>query len=149
MAAFMGKAHTAEVALVADTAKTILQLIAPANHRLKVIGWGVFFDGTSATAQPVKVELLRQTSAGTMSANTPVKWDDSLAETLQTTAQDSATVEPSAGDILERKEVHPQTSYEKIFPLSQEPIVGGGDRIGIRCEADAGVNVRAEITFEE
>lgn len=150
MAAFLGIAQTAEVALVAATAKTALQLVAAANHRVKVLGWGVFFDATSVTAEPVQVILVRQTSAGTMTANTPRKLDDSLAETLQTTARDNATVEPTTGsEIVDVAEVHPQAGYEIRYPLGEQPIIGGGDRLGIVCTAPAGVNVRAKIVFEE
>lgn len=150
MAAFLGIAQTAEVALTAATAKTVVQIIAATNHRVKVLRWGVFFDGVSVTGEPVQVRLLRQTSAGTMTSLTPVKLDDSLAETLLTTAQHTATgTEPTAGDVVDVVEVHPQSSYEIIYPLGQEVIVGGGDRIGIECTAPAGVNVRAKIIFEE
>lgn len=34
----------AQTALVASTAKTVLQLVAPTNQRLFVTRWGVFFD---------------------------------------------------------------------------------------------------------
>jgi hypothetical protein len=149
MAAFQGQATTAEIALTAATAKTVIQLVAAANHRIKILSWGVYFDGTSTTAEPVQVRLLRQTTAGTMSALTPTKRDDSIADTLLTTAQHTATAEPTAGDIIEVKEVHPQMGYEKIYPFGGEVIVGGGDRIGVECTAPAGVNVRAEIVFEE
>lgn len=149
MAAFLGIAQTAEVALAAATAKTVVQITAPSNHRVKVVGWGVFFDGTSATAEPVQVTLSRQSSAGTMTSLTPVPLDDSLAETLQVTAQHTATAEPTTGATVGAIECHPQGGYEKIFPFSQEPICGGGDRIGIVCTAPAVVNVRAFITFEE
>jgi hypothetical protein len=84
-----------------------------------------------------------------MSALTPVKLDDSLAETLQTTSQHTATAEPTAGDVVDVVEVHPQSGYEIIYPLGQEVIIGGGDRLGIECTAPAGVNVRAKIVFEE
>lgn len=149
MAAFQGQAATAEIALTAATAKTILQLVAAANHRVKILGWGVFFDGTSTTAEPVQVRLLRQTTAGTMTALTPTKRDDSIADTLLTTAQHTATAEPTAGDLLEAIEVHPQSGYQVMYPLGAEPIVGGGDRVGIECTAPAGVNVRATVIFEE
>ena len=149
MAAFQGIAQTSEVALSAATAKTALQIVAASNHRVKILRWGVFFDGTSVTAEPVQVELTRQTTAGTMSSNTPKKLDDSLAESLQTTAQDNATAEPTKGDIIDVVEVHPQQGYEIIYPLGQEPIVGGGDRAGIICTAPASVNVRVKIVFEE
>lgn len=149
MAAFLGQAVTSEVALVAATAKTVVQLVAASNHRVKILSWGVYFDGTSATAEPIQVRLLRQTSAGTMSSLTPTKRDDSIAESLLTTAQHTATAEPTAGDVIEGKEVHPQSGYEKIYTPGTEPIVGGGDRMGIECTAPANVNVRAEIVFEE
>lgn len=149
MSAFIGVAQTAEVALAAATAKTVLQLVAPANHRVKVIRWGVFFDGTSATAEPVQVRVLRQTTAGTMSSLTPVKLDDSIAETLQTTAQHTATAEPTAGDVLDIAEIHPQQGYDAILPPGMEIIIGGGDRLGIEVTAAAIVNCRAKFWFEE
>ena len=149
MSAFIGIAQTDEVALAAATVKTVVQLVAPSNHRLKILRWGVWFDGTSGSAEPVQVELKRQTTAGTMSALTLVKQDDSIAETLQATAQHTATVEPTEGDVLDIKEVHPQSAYEIIYPLGQEIIVGGGDRVGIACNAPAIVNVRAQIVYEE
>jgi hypothetical protein len=149
MAAFQGQANTAEIALAAATAKTVLQLVAAANHRVKVLGFGVYFDGVSTTAEPVQVRMLRQTTAGTMTALTPVKRDDSITDTLLTTAQHTATVEPTASDVLEVAEVHPQTFLEKWYPLGAEPIIGGGDRLGIECTAPATVNVRAQLIFEE
>ena len=149
MAAFDFSATTTEIALTAATAKTVLQIVAAANHRVRGKGWGVFFDGTSTTAEPVQVRLLRQTTAGTMSALTLTKRDDSIADTLLTTAQHTATAEPTAGDVLEVVEVHPQQSYEKWWPMGSEIIIGGGDRLGVECTAPAGVNVRAVFYGEE
>ena len=149
MARLNGIAQTAEVALTAATAKTVIQLVAAANHRVAVLGWGVFFDGTSVTAEPVQVRLLRQTTAGTASALTPVALDGSVGETIQTTAQHTATAEPTAGNVVDVAEVHPQQGYEVIYPLGQEVILAGGGRVGIECTAPAGVNVRAKIRFEE
>lgn len=148
MADLFGVAQTVEVALAAATAKTIIQLVAPANHRVKVLGWGVSFDGTSATAEPVQVRLLRQTTAGTMSALTPVL-TRTAAETIQSTAQHTATAEPTAGDVLDAIEVHPQGAYEKQCIPGQEFVIGTSGRIGIECTAPAIVNVRAKLFFEE
>lgn len=148
MAGILCVAQTSEVALTAATVKTVVQVVAPANQRQKIKGYGVSFDGTSVTAEPVQVELLRQTTAGTMTALTPVKLVAG-SETVQSTAQHTATAEPTAGDILDSIEVHPQGGYEKILPFNQEIENPGGGRIGIRCTAPAGVNVRAKIIFEE
>lgn len=149
MAAFQGVVQTEEVALSAATLKTVLQLVAAANHRVKILRWGVYFDGVSVVAAPVEVEVTRQTTAGTMTSLTPVKLDDSIAETLQTTAQHTATAEPTPGDIIDAVEVHPQQGYEIIYPLGQEPIIGGGDRVGWAITAPATVNVRVKAVFEE
>lgn len=149
MAALQGNAITAEVALAAATAKTVIQVVAASNHAVKVLGWSVSFDGISSTAEPVVVVLMRQTTAGTMSALTPVKVDPGRNETMQTTAQHTATAEPTSGDVLARRNIHPQAGYEVIYPPDQQPIVGGGERIGIVCTAPAVVNVIAEIRFEE
>lgn len=149
MARLNASIQTAEIALTAATAKTVIQLVSPSNHRVAITSWGVFFDGTSVTAEPVQVRVLRQTSAGTMSALTPVAMDGSVGETIQSTAQHTATVEPSAGNILLSIEVHPQQGFKEFFPLGQEIILQTASRVGIECTAPAGVNVRAQITFEE
>ncbi len=149
MAAFEGKLVTStEEALAAATAETVLQLVAAANHRVKVKEWGVFFDGVSVTAEPVLVEIVRQSTAGTSSALTPVKVDDSLPETLQTTARDKVTVEPTTGDVLDAVQVHPQQGWKEV-DSDYIYIVGGGDRLGIRVTAPAAVNCKASMKFEE
>lgn len=149
MAALQFKGITAEVALSAATPKTVLQIVSGTNQRVKVQGWSVFFDGTNVSAEPIVVELLRQTDAGTMSALTLVKLDGGLTTTLRSTGQHTATAEPTAGNVIERKDIHPQAGYEKIYPLGQEPIIQASGRMGIRCTAPAGVNVVAEMTCEE
>ncbi len=148
MADIFGVSKTAEVALTAATARTIVQHVSPSNHRVKVYRWGVSFDGTNATAEPVLVRLLRQTTAGTMSALTPTQTRP-VAETIQSTAQHSATVEPTAGDVLDIQEIHPQTGYDYTFTLGQEIVMAGGTRIGIECTAPAGVNAVGKLFFEE
>ena len=148
MAGVLCVANTAEVALAAATAKTIVQLIAPAHQLLKVKGWGVFFDGISSIAEPVQVRLLRQTDAGTMSALTPIQ-RSAMTCTLQSTAAHTATAEPTAGAVLAVREVHPQSGYQEIFPAGDEIMIGEAGRLAIECTAPAIVNVRAEIVYEE
>lgn len=149
MAAVIFSANTAEVALSAATAKTVLQVTAPTNQRVKVLRVGIFFDGTSPTAEPVQVRVLRQTTAGTMTSLTPVKTDGSLSETIQSTAQHTASAEPTAGNVLEALEIHPQGGREIIYPFGQEPIIQGGGRLGIELTAPAVVNCRTYMICEE
>lgn len=150
MAGLVAIAQTAEVALSAATLKDVLRIKAAANHRVKVLGWGVSFDGISGTEAPVQVELLRYSTDGTYSALTPKKLDDDIAETVQTAAGHTATsTPPTPGDVLDAMEVHPQSGYEVVFPPGQEVWVRGGERLGIACTAPSAVNVRAKIKFEE
>lgn len=148
MAGILGFAQTVEIALTTATTSTAIQLLAPANHRVKVLGWGVFFDSTNTAAEPVQVRVLRQSTGGTMSSLTPVQVVP-VSETILTAASHSATIEPTAGDVLDVIECHPQQGYEVKFPMGQEIIIPGSGRLGIDCTAPAGVNVRAKFYFEE
>lgn len=149
MAGRIGIAQQAAVALAAATVKTVVQVVAAANHAIKIRSFNVSFDGIDNTDEPVTVVLMRQTTAGTMSALTPVKNDDSCGDTLDTTAQHTATAEPTSGDVLYTITVHPQTSRNFVFDPDLCPIVGAGDRVGLVCTAPDAVNVDAGIVFEE
>lgn len=153
MAALEVTFTTSEIALSVATRKTVIQLIAASNHRARLNGWGIYFDGTSSSAEPVQVELIRQTTAigGTPSAVTGRKKDPGADETVQTTAQVYGTspTEPTDGDLMEAKEVHPQSGYEKYYPAGKEIIVQGGGRVAIVATAPAAVNCRAFYDVEE
>ena len=140
---------TAEVALSAATPKTELQVKAPAHQRVKIKGWGVYFDGTSVSAEAVNVKLDRQSTAGTMSAVTPSKCDDSLPETVQCTASVNASVEPTTDEVLQYRNVHPQSGYEHTYGIGDEDKIKGGGYVGILCDAPATVNVIPWIKCEE
>jgi hypothetical protein len=149
MAGILVSANTAEVALTAATLKTVIQVVAPTNQRLKVLRWGIFFDGTSAVNEPVRVRLLRQTTSGSMTSLTPVRLGVG-SESLQATAQHTATgTEPTAGDVLDTVEVHPQAGFESVFPFGSEILIPGGGRLGIDCLATDAVNCIAKIVYEE
>lgn len=138
-----------EVALVAATAKTVLQIVAPTNQRLLLKGFSVSFDGVASTDAPVQVHLVKQTTAGTSSPGTPVRDGDPGSETIQTTSRIAITVEPTTTDILRRYEVHPQGgSIERAFDLDNIPIPGG-TRLGLRCTAPNAVNCEGFMVVEE
>lgn len=133
------------------SAKTLLQLVAASNHGVLVDEISISFAGTNNTNAPIRVDVLRQTTAGTMttSASTIVKDPDDSDETLQTTRQDTATAEPTAGDILMTEYVHPQTGYTWQAPFGRPIKIGGGDRLGIRVTAANDVNAVVRVRGEE
>src|SRR3990167_562733 len=55
--------------------KTLLQVATPTTTDLKIIEWGISFDG-SAAATPIKVELLQTDVAATVTSLTPTIWGD-------------------------------------------------------------------------
>ena len=148
MAGIDATAQTAEIA-TGVAKKTLLQLIAAANHRVKVKEISVSFKGVSNTAAPILVQVLRQSDAGTMSALTPKKMNESDGETLQTTAQHTSTGEPTGTDEIMGEEVHPQGGFLWQAPFGGELIVKGGNRAGIAVTAGASVSAKARMIFEE
>lgn len=142
------RAVTGQIA-TGTSAKTLIQIVAAANHRLLIKEWGISFEGVNNAHAPIQVDLLRQTTAGTMSALTPVKSNDSDDETLQVTAQHTATAEPTAGDVLKSELIHPQTGYTWQAPFGGEIPVGGGDRLAIRVTAANDVDAIARFVGEE
>ncbi|MBC7294468.1 MAG: hypothetical protein H5T84_10295, partial [Thermoleophilia bacterium] len=139
---------SAEVALVAATTKTVLGLNAPANQSVAIFGASITFDGTSNTAEPVSIQLLRHTTAGTSTARNPLKTKDT-STALQTTGGENYSAEPTAGDILRTWHVHPQAGAIVPLLLEREIVVPGGGRVSLRCTAPAGVNCLATIDGEE
>lgn len=137
MAGVLWTAATAEVALANGAAKTILQVVAATNQRLKIKKIGVTIQGIAATDVPHLTRILRQTTAGTMTALTPKKVNNADTESLQVTAQHTATAEPTAGDVLISEHIHPQGGREWAFGPGEELIVPGGGRLGVEITGNA------------
>jgi len=129
---------------------TLLQLLAGTNRELRITEVGISFQGTDNLAEPVQVELLRQSTAGTASSLTVVKGDGSDSNTIDATAQQTFTAEPTAGAILRQWLVHPQSGLIYQPQDKDKLTVPGGARIGLRVVTpDADTPVTAYIEFEE
>ena len=148
MAGIKAFAQTGEVA-TGTSKKTILQIVAASNHRVLVKEFQISFKGVTNTDAPILVEVTRQSDAGTMSSLTLVKADESTDETLQTTAQHTATVEPTETAVVKSFEVHPQGSYTWQATFGDELMVKGGTRLAIAVTAGVTVNCVASMYIEE
>ena len=146
---------TAEISLVAATAKTVLQITPAANQPVKVASWGVSFDGIVVTEEPVLCRLIRSTTAGTGGASPPTAryLDNDVSQSPQVTAAHNFTAEPTMGDLIDAFTIHPQTAYQVWFPEGWEPVVsleaGTADWLNIECTAPAAVDVVAKMFIEE
>ena len=140
-----------DVALTAATARTILNVINAANSLIRLCEFGVSFDGVSATAEPVTVELCSSTqaTAGTSTSQPPVQIRGPT-RTVQATGARSYTAEPTALTTLKRWLVHPQTGIVMQFPLGREPEqTTTADGLCLRVTAPATLNCQGYIEFEE
>ena len=142
---------TGDQALAAATAETLLSFINASNGLFRVVEFGVSFDGVSATAEPVTIELCgcTQAGAGTNSAFTPVQVRGAT-RTVQGTAARNFSAEPTTITVWKRWLVHPQTGIEMQFPLSREPeMTTTADAILLRLTAPAVVNAQGYMEVEE
>lgn len=141
-----------EEALAAATAETVLALIGSTVVKGKVIEWGVSFDGTSATAEPVRVRVLRLTADdGTRTTTvTEAKWDPDSPD-ANCVGRHSFTAEPTKGDVLKDYEIHPQGGIAIQYPLGREITLDNSTSAGvaIECTAPATVNVVGYLVWEE
>jgi hypothetical protein len=149
MARFTGSATAVASVMVAATPKTLVQLVTPADHIVAVTGYGIGGRGVSNTQAPGLIELVRQSDAGTSSALVPTKKQVSRAETLQTTARNLITVEPTTGDTVRSHTLHPQTDLEIRDGFGNEVEVEGGSRLGMRATFADAQTIDAYMDFEE
>jgi hypothetical protein len=150
MAALICYNNCPSTSLAATTATTVLGLSTATNQRAKVLGYGLYFDGTSNSAQPVTVIVGAFTSGAAFSSIAVVKEEPELTETVQTKPYQFKSGQ-TEGTYTAYKTftVHPQLGYEYLAPLGQEDIVAGATQWGIQINAPATVNVRGYAKFEE
>lgn len=142
---------TADVALSAATAKTVLSVVCASAAPIRIVEFGVSFDGVAADAEPVTVELCSSTQAGagTSTSQSPVQMRGPT-RTVQASGARNFTAEPTTLTCLKRWLVHPQTGIEMQYPLGREPEqVVTADALCLRVTAPAAVNCQGYIEFEE
>ena len=146
------------VALVAATTKTVLQVATPSTTDIRVIGWGVTFDGVVGTAIPVICELIDGDAAATVTTLTPDGWGNSTAAASLCIGGATATGYNASGEgsamsvvrALDAEHVHPQSGYGVYFPeVRVQPRVAASRFLKIRCKAAASVNVLPWILWAE
>lgn len=139
------------VALAAATAKTIIEIGTPSTGACRLIGLEVSFDGVTAAAVPVAVEVMKFAATGTGSAYTPLKMNgEAQNRAAVCTAKTSDTVEPASQTRVVGWKVSPYGGlWVYQWPLGRELYLPPSSFFGIRCTAPAIVNVDANLTFEE
>lgn len=137
---------------------TLLQIATPSTENLKIVEWGISFDG-SAAAVPVLCELLQTDVAATGGTSlTPTVYSPDNAPpslciggTGATMFNDGAITEGTitAVRMFDAQLVAPTNQYIKQFPLGREPVVPISKFLRIRTTAPAAVNAICYILWEE
>lgn len=140
------------VALAAATAKTVLGLKAHANFGLDLLKVSITFDGVTATAVPVLVELCACTwatnSPGTNSTSVTPLQTYGRVVAVGATAGKTWTTEPTVLTVLKELLLPPTSGLLYDIPLGNTWDCDLSLGFAIRCTAPAIVNVRATMDFE-
>ena len=152
MAGLYGSACSGLVNVVGGTPVTVLQLIAPAQQRLRITQYEIQFDGVNSANTPATIQIMRQTGGTFGTSITPKKRNENSAtgETLQATAKTAQSVAPTAGDII-------HDWFGPVFggflvvpcPPGQEDYVQGGGILGVYINAAQTVDVKVTVLYEE
>lgn len=138
--------------------KTLLQIASSATRPLKVVEWGISFDGAAAAAG-IRAELIQTDVAATVTAHVAAgvqPYDDPNAPastvTLSTTATGyTASAEGSItatryGDL---QLVQPTNQYVKQWPLGREFQVPVSKFLRVRVTATVAVLAYTYVIWEE
>jgi hypothetical protein len=141
----------AAVGLSAGVAKSVLSVICPAQFGIDLKKVRVSFDGVTATAVPVVVEICVSTQAtgGTFTTGAVTQiygrsitpgftsnFNYTVEPTVLTQVDDLPMLDPNKGLVM----------YD--WPLGDTPDSAVSQAFIIRCTAPAAVNARASMQFE-
>ncbi len=164
MAGLVFVSQTTKQSLLAATGKTLLQVIAPTNQLVKILGWGIYFDGTDTliletaadtiSKKAVEVEITIGTNDGSFS-NILGAVDSNGSKTailnnvtaIQSIAQTGCSSEPTISGVIDVATVD-QKEGKTVF-FDQPLIINGGQYVAIKATAQNAVNARAKLICEE
>lgn len=137
---------------------TLLQIATPSTCDIKVIEWGISFDG-SAAATPGIVELIQTDVAATAGAAlTPTLYGDPnqpaslcVGGTGATMYNDGAITEGTitAARVFDAQLIAPTNQYVKQFPLGREPWIPVSKFLRVRVTFGTSVNAICYVVWEE
>lgn len=151
-----GPAGTAGVPLVAATAKSVLTVIAPASFGIDLTKMRLGFDGVTASAVPVSVEmcdntLVSNSTPGTANSNGNTSINQVYGRTIVAgfTGFYNSTTEPTVLTSYDRWTLTPNGGlviYDWPLGSTHDTPVSAG--ITVRLTAPAAVNATATLWME-
>lgn len=148
---------SADVALTAATARSILAVLAPAQFGVDLRGFEIAFDGVTTTDKPVLVEICSFTAAtnstpGTANTNETSNIAQIYGRSITTgfSAFSACTSEPTVITAFKVLRLTPNGgTYDYDWPLGETPDSAVSQGFIIRCTAPtSAVNARAALRWE-
>lgn len=142
--------------------KTLLQVKPSATASMKVLEWGIDFDG-SVAATPIMCELLETDVAAKVTAcvaNDIIKYDgialnggDPTTNLIQVGTSStgytaSAEGTTTASRLFDCQQVAPSSQYVMKFDAGREPVVQISKFLRIRVKAGTAVNAKCYVLVE-
>jgi hypothetical protein len=144
--------NSGSVAMAAGTAKTILNVIAPAQFGIVVVGFEISFDGVTASAAPTLVEVCQSTQAG---AGTPAGSPPTPVQIRGQAIAHGCTIghnysaEPTVLVAAYDWWLDPNKGlFDRLWPQGRELEQIVSRSIAVRVNAPAIVNARASLEWE-
>jgi hypothetical protein len=137
------------LALVANTAKTVLEVKTASTNRARIVEWWVEFDGTTPTNVPVKIEVGRFSAAVTTATSAAEQYDPADGAPTATGSHSTTTEGAGTASDIMLHRVNPTTGLYVQYPLGRELVIPVSSFWRMRCTAANGVNVTAGVTWEE
>lgn len=138
--------------------KTLLQIATPSTSSIKVVEWGISFDG-SAAATPIKCELIQTDVAATVTAHVAAgvqPYDDSNQPASLMTLGTAATGYTASAEgtitatrYADLQQVAPTNQYVKQWPLGREFQLPISKFLRVRVTAGAAVNAYTYVVWDE
>lgn len=140
------------IALVAATAKTVLQIATPSATDIRISEVWIGFDGVTSGNTPVKIEWgqFGSTAASGGTSQTPAKRNH-LGAASQCTVLSGNTSE-GTGAVSGQVEIHrwsPLTEGFRPYSLSSELVIPVSSWFRIRATAAQAVNLNLGVAWDE
>lgn len=146
----------APVGVTTGTAiKTLLQLAAPSTRDLRIVAWGISFDGAPAA---IRAELIQTDVAATVTAHVASgvqPWSDPYAPASLVTLGTSATgyTATAEGTVTATRALDTPilttNTYAYEWPLGHEPRVPVSKFLRVRVTAAVAVNALCWVRYKE
>lgn len=151
----MPKASDAIVEVATTTSlKTLLQVATPSTTDIRLIAWGISFDGVTATDAPGVVTLINVDVAATVTAVSPEKWSSADSQASLCVSGTTATGYNASAEgtitnsiILDGQNIHPQTGYSVWLP--ERPRIKASRFLRIRALFAVTINAIPWLIWEE